>query len=141
MKVIISRTYTATETLGSLFIMDGYNKIFECKTIELPIITIPLKLNSIKTNCIPEGEYEVIKTFSPTKGRCFHILNIPNRTNILIHVGNYATGKQVDTEGCILPGSKFKDINGDGNLDVIESANTMKALLGILPNKFKLYIL
>ena len=32
-------------------------------------------------------------------------MNVPNRTSILIHMGNFATGKKIDTEGCILVGA------------------------------------
>jgi hypothetical protein len=66
---------------------------------------------------------------------------VPNRSDILFHSGNYAAGKRVDTEGCILPGSCFVDINEDGNLDVIESKKTMAELYAILSDNFKLYII
>jgi len=43
--------------------------------------------------------------------------------------------------GCILPGSHFEDINNDGNIDIVESTKTLKELLEILPDTFKLCIL
>lgn len=135
-KVLISREYNEKETLGYGVILDGPTKVFEFKTIELPN-----KGNKRKVSCIPEGEYDCVKIYSMTKGQCFQVLNVPNRTSILIHVGNYATGKKVDTEGCILPGSDFKDINSDGNLDVVNSTETLKKLLELLPVKFKLIII
>jgi hypothetical protein len=136
MKVIISRTYGKMETISSFYIMEGEQLPFKCKAIELPD-----NGNQHKVSCIPEGIYDVVKWFSPSKGKCFHILNVPDRDNILIHSGNYATGKQVDTLGCILPGKTLIDINGDGNLDVTDSRTTMDQLLTILPDKFKLHIL
>jgi hypothetical protein len=136
MKAIISRTYNKNETLGTLMIMDGERPLYKCKTIELPD-----NGNQQNTSCIPEGIYDTIKYNSPKRGECFKVLDISGRTDILIHIGNYASGSHVDTMGCILPGQYFVDINNDGNIDVAESTKTLHQLLEILPDKFKLYIL
>ena len=136
MKVIISRTYGKFETRGSLFVMTGELIKFRCKTIELPE-----NGNQKKVSCIPEGIYDVVKYDSPSKGPCFHVQDVPGRSYILIHKGNYAAGTKVDTEGCILPGSHFVDLNEDGYIDVGGSTVTMETLLAILPEKFKLFIL
>lgn len=53
-------------------------------------------------SCIPEGKYEVKWHNSPSKGWCWKLLNVSDRTNILIHVGNM----EDDTEGCILVGER-----------------------------------
>jgi hypothetical protein len=140
-KFIISRNYREKETTGLSFIVNGDEKLLEFATIELPVFTVPLMPNQPSTNCIPEGTYKVTKIYSPTKGQCFQVHDVPGRTAILIHKGNYATGKKVDTQGCILVGSKFEDVNKDGNLDVVESTVTLTQLLSILPNEFKLTIL
>lgn len=136
MKAIISRTYGASETIGSFFAMNGEGLVYRCKTIELPDLG-----NQKNFSCIPEGIYDVEKIISPNKNECFHVLNVPNRDSILIHKGNYAAGYHVDTLGCILPGSRFEDVNSDGNLDVVESGKTMNDLLTLLPDKFKLIII
>jgi hypothetical protein len=136
MKAILSRKYSLNETQGLFLILDGINIVYKCVTIELPDLG-----NQKNFSCIPEGVYDVEKYDSPTKGNVFHILNVPGRDSILIHKGNYGTGKKVDTMGCILPGSSFSDINWDDALDAIESTKTMEKLLTILPDKFKLYIL
>ena len=137
MKVIISRTYQKNETISTLMVMEGERPMYKCKSIELPD-----RGNQHNTSCIPEGIYDCEKYDRPEgKGMAFHVLNVPNRDSILIHSGNYASGSHVDTLGCILPGKAFQDINNDGNLDVIESKETMRELLEILPEKFKLYIL
>lgn len=132
MKTILSRTYNRNETLGTLMVMDGEHPLFKCKTIELPDLG-----NQPNCSCIPEGVYDVVKHVSPRHGKCFAVLNVPGRTDILIHKGNYTT----DTLGCILPGAGFCDLNNDGNIDVFDSTKTMDQLLGLLPDKFKLYIL
>ena len=136
MKLLLSRSYQEKETLGYGAVLDGSTKVFEFKTIELPN-----EGNQKNISCIPEGTYEVHKITSPTKGKCFQVMDVPNRTFILIHSGNYATGKKVDTEGCILPGKFFMDINKDGNIDIAGSVDTMKELLKTLPDNFKLIII
>ena len=102
---------------------------------------MPNKGNQKKISCIPEGTYEVHKIISPSKGRCFSVENVPGRSAILIHKGNYAAGVKVDTEGCILPGMRFADANADGIIDVVESTVAMTKLLEILPNSFELVII
>lgn len=141
MKLLISRQYNDKETLGYGAVLDGASKIFEFSTLELPLFVVPMKINSPMIDCIPEGRYEVHKVLSPTKGRCFQIMSVPSRTSVLIHTGNYVTGKKVDSQGCILVGSKFEDINKDGNLDVVESTVTLKKLLELLPDEFTLTII
>ena len=139
-KFAISRNYRENETTSFASILNGDKKLFEFATMELPMFTVPMKPNQPCINCIPEGTYKVTKIYSPTKGQCFQVHDVPGRTAILIHKGNYATGKKVDTQGCILVGSKFEDINKDGNLDVIESTITLTKLLELLPTEFKLII-
>lgn len=139
-KLVISRNYRDHETTGYSVVFNGDEKVFEFKTLELPIFIVPLKANSPRTNCIPKGTYDCAKIYSPTKGKCFSIENVMGRSNVLIHSGNYATGRKVDTEGCILVGSSFSDINADGEIDVINSKDTLIHLLMTLPNSFKLHI-
>ena len=136
MKCVISRTYNKNETLGTLSIWDGEKPVWNCKTIELPD-----NGNRRNFSCIPEGIYDTIKFMSPTRGECFHVLNVPDRDAILIHPGNFVAGRRVDTKGCILPGSYFFDINNDGNIDIAESRKTMDKLLTTLPDSFKLIII
>ena len=139
---VLSRDYGARSTTGCLYIFNGNKSIFNCVMIELPRFVVPMRLNSPNIDCIPGGKtYNVKKHFSPTKGECFKVMNVRGRTNILWHIGNFATGKKVDTEGCQLPGMRFEDINHDGNIDVAGSTEAMENLLAIMPDKFKLTIL
>ncbi len=136
MKAILSRTYLPNETKGSFYIFNGDIVLFNCKTLELPVLG-----NQHNISCIPEGIYDVIKYIRPeTKTNVFWIKNVPGRSAILIHAGNFAIGKKIDTKGCILPGMNFVDINGDGNLDVVKSIEAMKLLNNYLPDSFKLII-
>jgi hypothetical protein len=55
------------------------------------------------TTCIPEGTYNCGPHSSAKFGNTFEVLNVPDRTEILFHAGNFPK----DTHGCILIGSSF----------------------------------
>lgn len=135
MKIFISRTYNKNETLSSLFVMSGQEVKYRCKAIELPDLG-----NQRNISCIPEGIYDCQKYVSPTKGNCFHVLNVKGRDSILIHKGNYINGNKRDSLGCILCGEYFEDINKDGSIDIGGSTKALQALLEIMPDEFKLII-
>ena len=138
MKLKIEREYKDNETLGSAYILDdNSNVVFEFKTLELPYLD-----NHPQTSCIPVGNYPVIKSagWGNIPYEHFAVQNVPHRQGICIHIGNYAEGKRVDSEGCILVGNAFADINGDGHLDIVSSGITLGKILAILPNSFELEI-
>lgn len=68
---------------------------------------LPWYDNRKNLSCIPTGIYTCKRTNSPKFGETFEILNVPNRTNILFHQGNFIH----DTQGCILVAEKFEYIN------------------------------
>lgn len=120
------------QSLGILTIFDDNNFPFwECRTLELPD-----KGNEKRVSCIPEGEYTCIKRNSTKYGDHFHILNVPNRSYILVHNANYKR----QLKGCIAVGLAHTDIDGDGHRDVTRSKQTLKDLNRELPNEFKLEI-
>ena len=82
-------------TIGDLTDDDGTHV---CYTLERPW------LNNIKgASCIPAGSYVCVLSDHPKHGTVYEVANVPNRTAILIHVGNTAA----DTEGCVLTGSSI----------------------------------
>jgi len=105
--------------------------IHQFSTLELP-----WKDNQRNISRIPNGIYDVVKRNSKKFGDHFHVLNVPNRSYILLHSGNF----YIDIRGCTLVGEGLKDINKDGLVDVISSRDEMKTLNLILPTKFKLHI-
>jgi hypothetical protein len=107
------------QTLGELEMYVGSELVFECKTLELPWGD-----NVPYVSRIPENHYEAVKHLSPKFGETIWIKDVPNRSEILIHKGNY----NKDTLGCILLGKAFVDIDGDGHKDVVNSANAVKKL-------------
>lgn len=141
MKVVLSRKYNYSETQGLWLVLDDNKIIYQCVTIELPRIKIPYQINASSVDCILEGTYPAIHYYSPTKGLVFLLKNVPGRDSVEVHIGNYVTGLQVDSHGCILPGSHFEDRNGDGFIDVVDSKKTMDELRALLPNNFNITIL
>lgn len=117
------------QTLGELYVVEDNEIIFTTKTLELPY-----KDNKNQISCIPADTYTVVKR--KTKDSKFryehlHILDVPNRKWVLVHAGNYYT----DILGCILVGNQFKDINGDGLDDVLNSLLTLTVLLTYIPKE------
>ena len=99
--VLIRVKQTGEQTLGYLSVFDSEKKVFECRTLELPA-----RNNSRNISSIPAGEYLAKKVQSPTYGHVFEVLNVPGRSHILIHAGNFYS----DTQGCILVGNAFREI-------------------------------
>ena len=59
-------------------------------------------------SCIPEGMYYCEPWDSPKFGKTYEVLNVPNRTKILIHSGN----TEDDSKGCILVAESFGELGG-----------------------------
>lgn len=129
MRVELFRTYQREQTIGELFV-DG---VEFCKTLELKWLN-----NERCASCIPEGSYHVVKrtAHENRKYNHFHVTNVPGRTYILIHIGNYKT----DSLGCILVGDRYIDLNKDGLVDVANSTATLKRLYDAVPDEFELIV-
>jgi hypothetical protein len=134
MHIELKRWYRPLATYGNGYVINDVNKsIFDFKTLELP-----WKDNRRGVSCIPEGEYDVVKD-GPTVRRpyiYFRVLNVPGRSGILWHPGTYTS----HIKGCILPGERLLHIDEDGVLDVANTKITLKKLVDLLPDKFKLRI-
>jgi len=78
---------------------------FSCQTLELP-----WRENQRSISCIPSGEYQVKIRISPKYGQVYHIKEVPNRSYILLHSGNWAgdkhKGYRTNVAGCILLGAR-----------------------------------
>lgn len=134
MRAELQRTCdNGTQTIGRLILTKAETgeKVFVCHTLELP-----WKGNEQQVSCIPPGVYDVVPRRSPKYGKHFHVTNVPGRSWILIHGGNYYT----QIRGCILPGESLADINADGEKDVLASKNTLAEMLDVAPDGFLLEI-
>ncbi len=129
--IIIRIKDDGVQTLGIGLVVDKQELIYAFRTLELP-----WRENQRRISCIPGGMYTAIYRYTDRFRGHFHILDVENRTKILIHAGNF-TGQ---TEGCLLPGEKFIDINKDGTLDIAASRKTLNHLGIIMPKRFTVQI-
>ena len=85
--------------ISNLILQDSAKKIlFSCYVLELPNLN-----NQKQISCIPKGIYSVQRITSPKHGLCYEVLNVPNRSNIEIHIGNYPA----DIMGCLAVGLDY----------------------------------
>src|SRR5690554_1329961 len=108
-RIVIKRTYSPKVTTGCAELWSAGKLVFEFVTLELP-----WKNNERRVSCIPTGIYHAIKHTSPKFKESFWLQDVPGRSEILIHVGNFTR----EIRGCILPGDRYADIDGDGIIDV-----------------------
>lgn len=134
MRTELFRIYRPEQTIGFLSVMDDSDNVVKtCAMLELP-----WRMNEKNVSCIPELTYWVEK-LAPTQKRNYtHFLvkDVPGRTAILWHPGNYNS----DIQGCQLPGVRHMDMNKDGLLDVQNSTTMLWELADILPNRFQMKI-
>ena len=95
---LIRTESTNQGTIGELTIKD---KLFY--TMELP-----WKDNKKDISCIIAGTYDVVPIKHNRFGDCWLLKDVPDRTDILIHAGNFGGdtehGWKSDVKGCIAPG-------------------------------------
>jgi hypothetical protein len=95
MVIHLTRTYFPEGTNGKLE-CDGK---FICYTIELP-----WKNNEKRVSCIPEGKYFIRKRYSPKFKWHLEVVDVENRSLILLHPANNALK---ELNGCIAPVTKL----------------------------------
>jgi len=113
MELVLQRLYQGKDcTIGTL----SAGRDVLCHTLENP-----WKNNKKNLSCIPEGFYSCVPYSSEKYPDVWEVINVKGRTNILIHIGNYAD----DTEGCILVGS---NVAYNAKNMITNSSITMKKL-------------
>ena len=100
MKIILSRFVKLNDSIcGRLQVVNSSNLvIFEAYSLELPYLNNVQDISSI-----PVGIYQIKYHSSAKFPKAIELLNVPNRSGILIHQGN----KPKDTHGCILIGKEL----------------------------------
>lgn len=85
-----------------------------CRMLELPN-----RQNQCNLSCILTGDYQVIYLARSASGKykdVYCIVNVPGRSGILIHAGNFAgdrkLGRRADSHGCPLPATRFGMLAG-----------------------------
>lgn len=118
----VIRTYYKDCTTSRISTETGFN----CFGLELPWLN-----NKPNYSCIPEGLYNYSKGVSSQNKPVINILNVENRTEIQVHVGNFV--KQI--LGCLLVGKSLVYLDEDGTIDVSSSGTTLNKLLASIPDK------
>ena len=128
---LIRTTDNGVQTTGKIYV-NGDNH-FVSDTLERAY-----KDNRKGVSCIPEGKYRCEKKLATKNIPYEHvtIIDVPNRAGIAIHKGNFYT----HSRGCILLGKGYKDINNDGELDVLHSKVMFDEFMKCVPDSFILTI-
>lgn len=99
MEIKVDRLWKSDSAITGTMSIDGVQKYF---TLELPELwdgqpNVPDKC------CIPSGTYPVVRLWSNHFGQMMpHVTNVPDRSEIEIHFGNFPH----DVLGCLLVGNK-----------------------------------
>ena len=133
--VTIARTARSDQGTEGILLFGDFN----CKTLELP-----WRDNARQISCIPPGEYDVELRLSNKYGRVYWVRNVPDRSYILIHSGNYAgdveKGFKTHVMGCILLGQTHGYLAGQRA--VLNSRLTVRRFMSVMGyQNFRLQIL
>ncbi len=92
-----------------------------CYTLELP-----WKDNLNNISCIPKGSYNGILRYDKNDGWRIQLEDVPNRTGVQIHLGNYTT----EIKGCILVGTNANIDNCSVQNSSVAYSELKKAFYG-----------
>lgn len=120
MKIIVNRFTSDAESTVSKILVDG---IFICfgledeyrKTKKMGETRIPSGLYKIELQSTGVKHKKYKEQFGDIHRGMLHIIDVPNFSGILIHIGN----TQIDTEGCLLVGTGA--ITEPGNMSISNS--------------------
>jgi len=137
MELRLTRFARPRQALGVLRLYDDAGEqVWWCCTLERPWVG-----NETSRSCIPPGpdsgpaEYRVVHRDPPEWSAFqyphFKVEDVPGRTAILFHRGNFVS----DSEGCVLVGGAFTDIDGDRLTDVTSSTETLMEMVEEVPEE------
>ncbi len=133
-KAYIKRDYRKDGTYG-VFFFDDKDK--SGKVVSLASLELPWLDNQRMISCIPEGTYQVKKTWSPAfKKNMWLVQDVPNRSGIRIHSANFVS----QLLGCVSLGLSIEDINGDGVFDITSSRLATSIAEQHLGDEFELIV-
>lgn len=136
MHLELTRFARARQTLGLLRLYDEGDQVWWCCALERPWID-----NENNQSCIPPApnkgpasyhvDHRDPPEYSAFQYPHFIVREVPGRTAILFHRGNFVS----DSEGCVLVGRSFTDINGDRMTDVTSSTETLREMVDHVPEE------
>lgn len=90
--------FTRTFTYGTM--RNAVTGVWLCETVERERDHNRKSTPTRPGACIPAGEYVCQRVVSPKFGDVFQVMDVPNRSHILIHAANWSH----QLKGCIAPG-------------------------------------
>jgi len=128
MKVILQRvTPQAQSSNGTFGVWTNDDKPLFV-TLELP-----WEDNQKDISCVPAGTYHVVKVYSEHfKRYVYKLMNVPNRDNVEIHIGNTVK----DILGCIVLGMNYSMTE----YGIVNSTIAFNSFMSIMPSEFDLTI-
>lgn len=126
-KAHLYRVEFSEDRIRGFFVLDG---VIQGVTLELPD-----RGNQQDISCIPTGTYICKRVNSSSFGDCFTVTNVPGRTKVRIHLGNYPH----NTTGCILLACGIRPHSRDIYNSKVAIRGLMDALSGT--DEFELEIL
>ncbi len=122
----LTRYYTPLGTFGILEPVND-SKLYTVERVWLD--------NQPNVSCIPEGEYDCVPYYFSRGGyAAVEVTNVPNRSDILMHIAN----RPEDVEGCIGIGAKLGCLGN--NWGVVQSKVGFNKLMLYNPPPFRLKI-
>lgn len=112
-------------TIKRIYLSDCTLGVIEFGNQRAYTLELPWQDNQEDISCIPPDYYHAKYRNSPSNGDVIELRNVPERSYIQIHSGNYTS----QIKGCILVGDSIRDINGDSIPDVTNSKATLKKFL------------
>ena len=91
-----------------------------CKQLFCITLEPPENANKSNISCIPAGQYDCLRYRSIKYPDTFEITNVPDRSKVLFHAGNFVE----NTMGCVLLGQSVGKLKG--NRAVLNSGGTFK---------------
>jgi len=114
---------------GGTFGILKIDKQLFCATLEPPDI-----LNKRNHSSVPAQQYFIQPHYSQRFGKTWIVDNVPDRTAILFHAGNWVD----DTQGCILLGESVKKLRGERA--VTNSGETFREFLNIMQGQTRAHL-
>lgn len=115
--LLVRVSHGAGAYYGLLLVTEGHQILAVYRTIE--------NLDDL----FPDGEYDLVFELSPRFGRkLWEIYGIPGRSECKIHVANYPE----QLEGCVGVGLAHQDVDGDGDIDLANSARALEDFHAIM---------
>ncbi|MCW8918896.1 MAG: DUF5675 family protein [Gammaproteobacteria bacterium] len=111
MVVRLIRAFSDDEGTAGVVVLPGGETI--------RMMELPWRDNARSISCIPPGRYQVNYLPRSASGKyrdVYHLQDVPDRTGILIHAGNWAgnkvAGYRTHSWGCLLPALKIGRLSG-----------------------------